>query len=105
MKQVPRLVKSAMVCLLVVMSCSADPDVAEYGPENRDAFMQACSDPQIDSLMIRDVCDCIFRSVRDTYPVSELAGLDERLRLDALATPPAEITEFVAACFVAEADL
>jgi len=95
----------ALACVLVGAGCSSDRAVVEYGPENRHAFMAACSDLLADSLMIRDVCDCVFTSVHQAYAVTDLGAIDERLRLDALAEPPEEVVGFVAECFINEAGL
>jgi len=62
--------------------------------------MAACTDTESDALIVSDLCECVFDQVRGEIPLKELDRLDQRLRLDSLASPPEDVFKFVADCFV-----
>lgn len=100
-----RVALGALTLGALLVSCGAEPDLADYSFENRNAFMAACTDATTDDLVVRDVCECVFASVRRHYTVAELRSLEDTLRLDALADLPEEIIGFVADCFIQESEI
>ena len=93
------------VLSLALVGCGADIEEAEYGSENREAFLTACTDSAQDLRLVRDVCECTYDEIEATLGLAELAALEESLKLDSLASIPDAVAAAVAECFVTEADL
>ena len=94
-----------VVVTLAITGCRSDPEEADYGPENREAFLTACTDGATDPSLVRDICECAYDEISTTYGLAELAELEASLAIDSLAPLPDVIAVSIADCFVAEADL
>ena len=101
-----RFVAGTVVGAVVALgACGSDDPNTGYSAENRDAFLTACTIPGEDPTLIRDVCECTYDEIETNVPFADFVDFEERLQLDALEPLPDEITELMADCFVAVADL
>lgn len=89
----------------VIVGCGSDIDETEYGESNRRAFLAACTDTGEDTRLIRDVCECTYEQIEVNMVFSDLAALEESLKLDSLRPLPDEVAGYMAECFLAEVDL
>ncbi|MEM9612925.1 MAG: hypothetical protein AAF962_01475 [Actinomycetota bacterium] len=102
---------ASMALLLVAMlgvvsGCGGDePESDQYGPANREAFLAACTDSDVDGVLVRDICECTYGRLVESVGLAELNDIEEALRLDTLAPLPDVVADHVAECVVAEADL
>ncbi|MCP3992968.1 MAG: hypothetical protein GY724_28155 [Actinomycetia bacterium] len=94
-----------MSVAVAISGCTGDIEEGEYGQGNREAFLAACTETSEDPRLIRDVCECTYEEIRATFTLSELAALEESLKLNSLASLPEAVAAVMADCFVAEADL
>ncbi|MFV0258549.1 MAG: hypothetical protein ACK5PP_08905 [Acidimicrobiales bacterium] len=104
-----RFVAVAGVVLLagsVLAGCGSDEDEAVgYSDAGKEAFLAACTDPDLDPRVVRDVCECTYDRVERTIPYDQFADAEQRLILDPVAPLPDAMAEIMADCLVAEADL
>ena len=90
---------------LLIAACGSDTDQTNYNAANRDAFLAACTDSSLDDRLVRNVCECVYEQIESNMEFEELEALEGSLQLDALRSLPDDVAEYVAECFVAEAEL
>ena len=90
---------------LVASGCGSDVDAADYGAENREAFLAACTIPGEDPLLVRDVCECTYEQIEANMAFGDFVAMEESLLLDALSPLPDAVAGYMADCFVDVVDL
>lgn len=94
----------AMVCLGTMASCGVD-EPTEYTDENREAFMAACTDADVDGLYQQRLCQCAYDEAEATLPFERFLEIDRELADAEEPVLPDDLLELLAACIVEEGDL
>ena len=85
-------------------ACSVE-EPTEFTDENRSGFMAACNLPFEDPQLVTAVCGCAFARTEEELSFGRFAAIEEQLKEDPEQQLPAEISEIIAECFIAEAEL
>jgi len=92
---IERTSRVGMLTLLIVSAVLAgcsEPESEVFTLENKDAFLAACVDPEIDSPLIGEVCGCAYDRALDQYTdYSDFVDVDDRLAADPDEPTPQEL--------------
>lgn len=93
-----------VVCLGTLMSCGVD-EPTEYSDENREAFMAACTDADIDGLYQQRVCQCAYDEAEATLSFERFREIEAALTDAEEPTLPEDLLDLLAVCIIEEGDL
>lgn len=97
------LVILAVAVVFVVSGCGEEP-VEAFTLDNKEGFMTACVDSELDSELLTAVCGCVIEEL-ESYEYEEFESLDAALIENPEAQLPAAVTDVVADCFIEAAEL
>ncbi len=93
----------AAALVLGVSGCGEEP-VEAFTLDNKEGFMTACVDSELDSELLTAVCGCVIEEL-ESYEYEEFESLDAALVENPEAQLPAAVTDVVADCFIEAAEL
>ncbi len=70
-----------MVTLFALASCAGE-EITEYQPEDRTEFLQACTLPGEDPILVTSVCGCVFDELADDLAYEDFRALSDSLDVD-----------------------
>lgn len=89
---------------LGISACGGDiPE--DYTVETRDNFLVACTDPLSDSILITELCECVFESTQSRFTFDRFVEFEDALRSDLDADLNTAMNDVLADCILREADL
>lgn len=77
----------------------------DYTVETRDNFLVACTDPLNDSILITELCECVFESAQSRFTFDRFVEFEDALRSDLEADLNTAMDDVLADCVLREADL
>lgn len=95
---------AGIVASLLVPSCGTE-DPTEYSSENREAFLAACTDVDVDELFQQRLCLCAYEEAEASIPFERFREINEELGDADTATLPEDLLEVLASCVIEEGDL
>lgn len=90
--------------LAVIASCGTD-EATEYGDENREAFLAACTDGGSDGLYEQRVCQCVYDEAEASIPFERFREVNDELADAEDPALPDELLDALAVCIIEEGDL
>lgn len=85
-------------------ACGAE-EPAEYGDDNREAFLAACTDADGDGLYQQRVCRCAYDEAVATIPFERFREINDEFSLADEPVLPDDLLDVLAACIIEEGDL
>ncbi len=70
-----------MIVALALAACGGE-EITEYQPEDRNEFLQACTLPGEDPILITSVCGCVFDELTGDLAYAEFRELSASLDLE-----------------------
>jgi len=93
-----------LVGTTVMAACGADiPE--DYTAETRENFLVACTDPLADSILITELCECVFESTQSRFTFDRFVQFEDALRSNLEADLNTAMSDVLADCILREADL
>lgn len=97
-------VLAGIVASLVLAACGGEGPT-EYSADNRDAFLAACLDADVDGLYQQRLCLCAYEEVEASIPFERFREINEQLENVDTAALPEDLLEVLASCVIEEGDL
>lgn len=89
--------------MVALASCGEDPPET-FTLDNRDGFLAACVDSEIDTELVGAVCECVIDEL-ESFDFDDFESLDAALVEDPEAQLPGAVADVVADCFIEAAEL
>lgn len=95
-----------IVCgvLVFLLAGCGEEKVEAFTLDNKEGFMKACVDSDIDTELMTVVCGCVIEEL-ESYDYDEFETLDAALVDDPDAQLPGAVSDVVADCFIEAAEL
>lgn len=93
------------VMALLVSACGAEPAPAGYTAQMRVDFLTACSDNISDSVLVGDVCRCVFDKAQREVSISVFNSYENTLKNDPTAGLPDPLRDMLARCVLEQSGL
>ena len=87
----PSVPAALVVALLAFTSCGGE-EITDYQPEDRNEFLEACTLPGEDPILVTSFCVCVYDELTDDLAYEEFRALSDSL---AVEEPPLELDETV----------
>ncbi len=97
-------VLAGVVASLVVSGCGTD-EATEYNSDNREAFLAACIDADVDGLYQQRLCLCAYEEAEASIPFERFREINEQLEDADTPALPEELLDVLASCIIEEGDL
>ena len=98
----PLSVAAAIVTVVLLAAGCGGEEITEYQPEDRNEFLQACTLPGDDPILVTSVCGCVYDELVDDLAYENFRALSDELDSD---EPPVDLDDaLVAALGTCHAD-
>ena len=86
----PLSVAAAIVTVLLLAAGCGGEEITEYQPEDRNEFLQACTLPGDDPILVTSVCGCVYDELVDDLAYEDFRVLSDELDAD---EPPVDLDD------------